>query len=60
MLKIEAQLLVLKSYVDYELSTVISKIDVFSDLLKYTFEKEKIIMLTRTFFRKTLHPWKTN
>ena len=34
MLKIEAQLSVLKSYLDCELSTLTSKIDAFSDLLK--------------------------
>ena len=34
MLKIEAQLSVLKCYVDCELSTLTSKIDVFSDSLK--------------------------
>ena len=34
MLRIEAQLSVLKSYLDCELSTLTSKIDAFSDLLK--------------------------
>ena len=37
-LKIEAQLSVLKSYVDCELSTLTSKIDAFSDSLKNTLE----------------------
>ena len=36
MLKIEAQLSALKSYVDCELSTLTSKIDAFSDSLKHT------------------------
>ena len=35
MLKIEAQLSALKSYVDCELSTLTSKIDAFSDSLKH-------------------------
>ena len=34
MLKIEARLSVLKSYIDCELSTLTSKIDAFSDSLK--------------------------
>ena len=35
MLKIEAQLSALKSYTDYELSTLTSKINAFSDSLKH-------------------------
>ena len=64
MLKTEAQLSALKSYVDCELSTLTSNIDAFSDSLKHvpanTFKKEKVIMLTLTFFSKALHPWITN
>ena len=63
MLRIEDQLSVLKSYVDCELSTLTSKIDAFSDSLKHAnqiFKKQKLIILTLTFFSKTLHPWKTN
>ena len=53
MLKIEAQLSALKSYVNCELSTLISKI-------KQIFKKEKVITLTLTFYSKKLHPRKTN
>ena len=59
MLKLETQLSVLKSCVDCELS----KIDAFSDSVKNILanpSKEKVIMLTLTFFNKTLQPWKTN
>ena len=51
MLKIEAQLSVLKSYVDCEISTFTSKINAFSDSLKHALvnlQKKKVIVLAQT------------
>ena len=63
LLKKEAQLLVLKSYVDCELSTLTSKTDAFSDPLKNALENlqnKNVTIATLTCFSKTIHSWKMN
>ena len=63
LLKIEAPLLVIKSYVDCELSTLTSKTDAFSDPLKNALENlqnKNVTIATLTCFSKTIHSWKMN
>ena len=61
-LKIEAELSALESYVDCEFSALTSKIDIFSDSMK-TFSQISIIKNTKTvkvkFVRKILHYCRT-